>query len=79
MERLIKTDFHLHTCYSDNRDRMTPYEYGVLARTAGYGAIGFCDHHHNLTGKGWQELRSAAEELTAPDLRHARGALSGLQ
>lgn len=68
MERLIKTDFHLHTCYSDNRDRMTPYEYGVLARTAGYGAIGFCDHHHNLTGKGWQELRSAAEELTAPDL-----------
>ena len=66
MRKLIKTDFHLHTLYSDNRDRMTPEEYAELAKRAGYAAIGFCDHNHNLTQEGWQALAAAA--LTTPDL-----------
>ncbi len=68
MSKFIKTDFHLHTCYSDNQDRMQPEEFATLARAAGYAAIGFCDHHHNLTQNSWQALRTAAQKLAAPDL-----------
>lgn len=73
MANLIKADFHLHTCYSDNLDRMLPEEFATLAVQAGYTAIGFCDHHHNLTQESWWKLRAAAESLTTPDLLISTG------
>ena len=73
MHKLIKTDFHLHTCYSDNRDRMTPEEYVAPAKKNGFAAIGFCDHHHNLTQAGWRALRAAADSLTTPELLVSTG------
>jgi hypothetical protein len=58
MTRILKTDFHLHTHHSDNRDRMTPAEYVTLARRFGYDVLGFCDHHHNLTQASWAALQA---------------------
>jgi hypothetical protein len=58
MTRILKTDFHLHTHHSDNRDRMTPAEYVTLARRFGYDVLGFCDHHHNLTQPSWAALQA---------------------
>jgi hypothetical protein len=57
MTRTLKTDFHLHTHHSDNRDRMTPTEYVGLARRFGYDVLGFCDHHQNLTQAKWDTLQ----------------------
>ena len=70
MTRYLKSDFHLHTYHSDNRDCMTPAEYVGLARRFGYDVLGFCDHHHNLTQAAWAELRAEvqAETDAAPDL-----------
>ena len=65
---LIKADFHLHTYHSDNRDRMTPQEYVALARALGYHALGFCDHHHNLTQAAWATLRDEAAALASDGL-----------
>lgn len=65
---MIKADLHLHTYHSDNQDRMTPAEYVALARELGYGALGFCDHHHNLTDEAWTTLRAEVDALQSPDL-----------
>lgn len=65
---MIKADFHLHTYHSDNQDRMTPAEYVARARALGYGALGFCDHHHNLTDDAWRILRDEVAALQSPDL-----------
>jgi hypothetical protein len=66
--RTIKADFHLHTYHSDNRDRMTPAEYAILARRMGYSVLGFCDHHQNLTQAAWRTLQSETAALAADDL-----------
>jgi hypothetical protein len=72
MMRTLKTDFHLHTHHSDNRDRMTPAEYVTLARRFGYDVLGFCDHHHNLTQASWAalqaEVRAAMTALSPSEL-----------
>jgi hypothetical protein len=72
MTRILKTDFHLHTYHSDNRDRMTPAEYVTLARRFGYDVLGFCDHHHNLTQPSWAalqaEVRAEVAHLASSEL-----------
>ena len=64
----LKADFHLHTYHSDNHDRMTPAEYVAAARARGYGVLGFCDHHHNLTADAWALLQAETAALASPDL-----------
>lgn len=68
LHSLIKADLHLHTYHSDNQDHMTPAEYVARARELGYGALGFCDHHHNLTDEDWDTLRAEVAALQSPDL-----------
>lgn len=73
MVPLIKADFHLHTYHSDNQDRMTPQEYVTLGRSLGYDALGFCDHHHNLTQAAWQTLQAEVDALSGAGLLLSTG------
>lgn len=68
MHELIKADFHLHTYHSDNQDRMTPQEYVAQGRGLGYGVLGFCDHHHNLTQAAWRTLQDEVGALAGEGL-----------
>lgn len=73
MRHLTKADFHLHTYHSDNQDRMTPQDYVTLGRRLGYDALGFCDHHHNLTQAAWQTLQAEVEALSGSGLLLSTG------
>lgn len=73
MHRLTKADFHLHTYHSDNQDRMTPQDYVMLGRRLGYDALGFCDHHHNLTQAAWQTLQAEVDALAGSGLLLSTG------
>lgn len=53
---LIKGDFHLHTLYSDNMDKMDVSDYDKLAKKYGLDVLCITDHHHNLTQNTWEEL-----------------------
>lgn len=61
--RLVRTDLHLHTAHSDNHDKLLPADYLPMARRAGIEALGFADHHHNLTQASWAALQEQVAAL----------------
>ncbi len=46
--KMIKTDMHLHTCYSHGKN--TPFEMHAAAEKAGLGIIGFTEHSPRPAG-----------------------------
>lgn len=68
----FKCDFHLHTKYSDNSDRMSVDEYAKLGLALGFDALHFADHHNDLSKEKWESLVRDVREQTqlAPLLLH---------
>lgn len=65
--RLLKCDFHLHTSYSDNKEKMSVEDFRNLAIKYNIDVIGMGDHHHNLTQEKWDNQKKDIDSLQSQE------------